>query len=103
MQKFDKGAVMRMAWAIYRKRWVGARPANEAARRKSFGQCLKSAWMTVKYQAAEAVKTVQQRAADRIQELTAELMRVDARPWRVGIGTDRAEILTQIAFMERSA
>lgn len=97
MPKFDRAHIMQLAWSLYRKEWVGAKPANEQSRRKSFSRCLKSAWMTAKYEAAEAAKTMQQRAADRVQELTAELMRVEARPWRLRTQADRLTLQGEIS------
>lgn len=103
MPKFDRAAIMAHAWKLYRRDWANARPANAQARRKSFSRCLKSAWMTAKWKVAEALKTLQQRAADRVLELTNELMRIDARPWRMRSSADRADILNQIATVERNA
>lgn len=102
MPKFDRAAIMSHAWKLYRRDWSSARPADAHARRKSFSRCLKSAWMTAKWRVAEALKTLQQRAADRVLELTTELMRIDARPWRMRISADRADILNQIATVERN-
>lgn len=101
MPKFDRAAIMAHAWRLYRKQWTGARPVNLQARRKSFSRCLKSAWMTAKWNAAEALKTADQRAADRVQELTLELMRDDARDWRVPGRVDRRAIFAEIAVLER--
>ncbi|MGO7087757.1 hypothetical protein AB9E14_06260 [Rhizobium leguminosarum] len=103
MPKYDRAAIMAHAWKIYRRDWANARPADAQARGKSFSRCLKSAWMTAKWKVAEALKTVQQRAADRVHELTTELMRVDARPWLMRTSADRTDILNQIAIVKRSA
>ncbi|SEH78675.1 hypothetical protein SAMN05216228_1008105 [Rhizobium tibeticum] len=103
MPRFDRAAIMAHAWRLYRNQWTGARPANLQARRKSFSRCLKSAWMTAKWDAAEALKTATQRAADRVQELTFELMRDDARDWRVSGRADRRAIYTEIAGLEGRA
>ncbi|WET74121.1 hypothetical protein [Rhizobium croatiense] len=103
MPKFDRAAIMSHAWKLYRRDWANARPADAQARRKSFSRCLKSAWMTAKWKVDEALKTLQQRAADRVLELTTELMRVDARPWSMRTSADRADILNQIATVERNA
>lgn len=96
MPKFDRSAIMSLAWKLYRRDWSNARPANAQARRKSFSRCLKSAWMTAKHEAAEALKTVQQRAADRVQELTLELMRVDARGWLQSTTANRSSLQAEI-------
>lgn len=103
MTKFDLGRIMGMAWKFYRRDTALARPANAAARRKAFSRALKSAWMTAKYKIAEARKTVQQRAADRVQELTTELMRDDARGWGVAGSADRLAVLVEISSLERVA
>ncbi|PKA44033.1 hypothetical protein CWR43_06930 [Rhizobium sullae] len=99
MPKFDRAAIMAHAWRLYRKEWTVSRPANIQARRKSFSCCLKSAWMTAKWNAAETLKTTQQRAADRVQELTAELMRDDSRGWRVAGRPDRRAMFAEIATL----
>ncbi|MGR9169611.1 hypothetical protein [Rhizobium sp. KDH_Rht_773_N] len=96
MPKFNRAAIMSLAWKLYRRDWANCRPANAEARRKAFSRCLKSAWMTAKYEAAETLKTVQQRAADRVQELTLELMRVDARGWRQSTLADRRNLQAEI-------
>ncbi|MBO9122804.1 MULTISPECIES: hypothetical protein [unclassified Rhizobium] len=103
MPKFDRSRIMQLAWKLFRKQWNGSRPANEASRRKSFSRCLKSAWMTVKWEAAEALKTIQQRAADRVHELTAELMRVNARPWRMRVEGDRLALQAEISRLQATA
>ncbi|OOO32823.1 hypothetical protein EFR00_30300 [Rhizobium sophoriradicis] len=103
MPKFDRAAIMSHAWKLYRRDWANSRPTNAQARRKSLSRCLKSAWMTAKWKVAETLKTLQQRAADRVLELNTELMRIDARPWRMQTSADRADILNQIAIVKRSA
>ena len=103
MPKFDRASIMQIAWALFRKEWKNSRPANEASRRRSFSRCLKSAWMTAKWEAAEALKTIQQRAADRVNELTAELMRVNARPWRMRLEGDRLALQTEISKLQATA
>jgi hypothetical protein len=81
MPKFDRRQIMRDAWSIYRRQWTGCRPANEATRKRSFAQALRNAWMWAKQAAVEAQKSLAEKAADRVRELTAELMRIDAQPW----------------------
>jgi membrane protein involved in colicin uptake len=81
MSKFDRRQIMQDAWSIYRRQWIDCRPANEATRKKSFAQALRNAWMWAKHAVAEAQKSLAEKAADRVRELTAELMRIDARPW----------------------
>jgi len=96
MPKFNRAAIMTMAWKLYRRDWVNSRPASAEARRKSFSRCLKSAWMTAKFEVDEASKTIKQRAADRVQELTLELMRIEARPLKMTIAADRRAIQAEI-------
>ncbi|MBY3243770.1 hypothetical protein HFO16_20690 [Rhizobium laguerreae] len=96
MPKFNRAAIMTLAWKLYRRDWANGRPASAEARRKSFSRCLKSAWMTAKFEADEARKTIKQRAADRVEELTRELMRIDARPWKMTTVADRRAIQAQI-------
>ncbi|NEJ83288.1 hypothetical protein GR268_43220 [Rhizobium leguminosarum] len=96
MSKFDRSAIMSLAWKLYRRDWANALPANAQARLKSFSRCLKSAWMTAKHEAAEALKTVRQRAADRVQELTLELMRVDASGWQQSTTASRRSLQAEI-------
>jgi hypothetical protein len=96
MPKFNRVAIMTLAWKLYRRDWVNCRPASAEARRKSFSRCLKSAWMTAKFEAETARKTIKQRAADRVEDLTHELMRIDARPWKMTTVTDRRAIQAEI-------
>ncbi|TBH34687.1 hypothetical protein ELG66_01510 [Rhizobium leguminosarum] len=96
MPKFNRAAIMTLAWKLYHRDWANARPANAQAHRKSFSRCLRSAWMTAKHHAAEALKTVQQRAADRVQELTLELMRVDARGWQQSTTANRRSLQAEL-------
>jgi hypothetical protein len=96
MPKFNRAAIMTLAWKLYRRDWVNSSPASAEARRKSFSRCLKSAWMTAKFEAEEARKTIKQRAADRVEELTRELMRIDGRPWKMTTVADRRAIQAEI-------
>lgn len=43
---------------------------------------------------------MQQRAADRVQELTLELMWVDARPWKMRTAADRSAFLSEIETLQ---
>jgi len=103
MPKFNLTRIMRLAWKIYRRDTALARPANAEARRKAFSRALKSAWMTAKHEIAEARQNAKQRTADRVGELTAELMRDDARGWRMSGRTDRAALFAEIASLEGRA
>lgn len=58
VSKASRSRIMQLAWAIYRKQWNGSRPASEASHRKAFSRSLKSAWVTVKWETAQALKTV---------------------------------------------
>lgn len=77
MPKFDRAAVMRLAWEIYRKRFGGEK-RDAASRRWAFSLSLKSAWMTVKYEAKEAAKSAEQKRADEIAALRLEVLRIGA-------------------------
>lgn len=103
MPKFDRSAIMSLAWKLYRRDWANARPANVQACRKSFSRCLKSAWMTAKFEAAEARKTLKQRAADRVEELTRELLRIEARPWKMSTVADRRAVEAEIQALRVKA
>jgi hypothetical protein len=82
MPKFDMRQIMQDAWSIYRRNWGGSsRPANEQVRRMEWAKALRSAWMWAKQARVAAMKSLAERAADRVRELTAELMRIDAQPW----------------------
>ncbi|TAW32047.1 hypothetical protein ELI18_22135 [Rhizobium leguminosarum] len=96
MPKFNRAAIMTLAWKLYRRDWTNARPASGQAHRKSFSRCLKSAWMTAKFEAEKARMTIKQRAADRVEELTRELMRIEARPWKMTTVADRRAIQAEI-------
>lgn len=106
MPKFDMGKIMRDAWSIYRRRWSGVRLATVAARRKAFADALRNAWAWARQAIEESQRTTAQRAAARVAELNAELMRLDARPW--GMRSHRTEItrtaiLSQIKVLEEGA
>lgn len=82
MPKFDLKQIMSDAWAIYRRNWPkGSRPKGEQARSKEWAKALRNAWVWAKQARADAMKSLAERAADRVRELTAELMRIDAQPW----------------------
>lgn len=100
MPKFSSSAIMSEAWAIYRRETRMSRPTYVKDRRKLFARCLRTAWAWAKQSVAESLKTLQQRAAERVQELTLELMRIDARPWGMRshrIADDRAEIASELS------
>ncbi|TQX88458.1 MULTISPECIES: hypothetical protein [unclassified Rhizobium] len=97
--QFNVAAIMSEAWAIYRRETRLSRPTYAAGRRKLFAQCLRTAWAWAKQRIADAKKTMRQRAADRVQELTIELMRVDARPWKMRIAGDRQAVLAEIEML----
>jgi hypothetical protein len=96
---FDTAKIMKKAWELFRKEWIGARPANAVARMKSFARCLKSAWMTAKFEAAEAAKTATQEVVGRIEAFRLELMRVDARSLRYSNRADRLAILAAMPVL----
>ena len=102
MPKINRAAVMRLAWEIYRQRFGGKRDA--ASRRWAFSLSLKSAWMTVKWDAKEAAKNAEQKRADEIEALRLEVLRIEATPFRMRIDNDRYDRLQhQISALQRAA
>ncbi|TNM66481.1 hypothetical protein [Aliirhizobium smilacinae] len=99
MPKFDLRQIMRDAWSIYRRIWGGScRPANEQVRRKELAKALRNAWALARQARAAAAKTLAEKAADRVRELTAELMRLDARPW--GMRSHRSATARDVIQLE---
>lgn len=109
---FDRSQIMKEAW----KRWRDIRATYAVWQIKrgivdaSFSNCLKIAWRIAKREAVEklaAAKVFAQygdRAAERVRELTAELMRLDARPWGMRshtISSARAAIASEISNLSR--
>jgi hypothetical protein len=93
---FNVRNIMTEAWAIYRRETRTSRPTRVVDRKKLFASCLRAAWAIAKHRVAEAAKDMTQRAADRVQELTLELMRIDARPWKMRVTADRQAVLAEI-------
>ena len=102
MPRFNRAAIMAEAWSIYRRDTLNSRPKFARDRRKLFAHCLRTAWAWVKQRIADSLKTLQQRAAERVQELTLELMRIDARPWKMRTLSDRRDIQAEITNLEGS-
>jgi hypothetical protein len=96
MPKFSPAAIMTEAWSLYRRETTGCRPKFARDRKKLFARCLRTAWAWAKHRIAENMKTLQQRAAERVQELTLELMRIDARPWKMKTVADRRAVQAEI-------
>jgi hypothetical protein len=106
MPKFDRFAIMSEAWAIYRRKTSMCRPTFAADRRKVFAHCLRTAWVWAKQRIAESLKTLQQRAAERVRELTLELMRIEARPWGMRSfrsADTRAELVAEISSLNHTS
>ncbi|MGA1800578.1 hypothetical protein VH564_00120 [Rhizobium sp. HT1-10] len=101
--KFDVRSIMSEAWAIYRRDTRMSRPSLTADRRKLFARCLRTAWAWAKQRIADAMKSLQQRAADRIHELTLELTRIESRGWKMPTLADRRTVLEEIASLEGRA
>jgi hypothetical protein len=97
---FDRQQIMNEAWAIYRRETRTSRPTRLIDRKKLFASCLRAAWAIAKHRIAEAAKSMAQRAADRVQELTLELMRIDARPWKMRVTGDRQALQAEIANLK---
>ncbi len=105
MPKFDRAAIMRAAWENYR--YLRGQYADWQIERGlvdvSFSRCLKAAWANAKKDLAEAraraaaVAAYGERAASQVQTLTLELMRIDARPWKMSTRADRSALLAEIA------
>ena len=112
LPKFDRAAVMRKAWEIYRD--FRARYGEWQIKSKiidaSFSNCLKISWRVAKREAAErqataaALATYGDRAADRVRELTDELTRIDAQPWGMQshrIANHRNTVAAELAAFSR--
>lgn len=102
MSKFDCKQIMSEAWAFFRRETRMSRPSRTSDRKKLFAQCLRAAWAGAKRTLVEASKNLAQRAADRVQELTIELMRIDARPWKMRVVADRQAVLAEIETLNAS-
>jgi hypothetical protein len=100
---FGIRSIMTEAWAIYRRETRMSRPTLVAGRRKLFAQCLRTAWAWAKQRIAEAAKSLQERAAERVEALTVELMRIDARPWKMRTAADRSAVLSEIETLRTAA
>ena len=100
MPKFDCQQIMSEAWAFYRRETRMSRPSRPNDRKKLFAQCLRAAWAKAKRVLIETAKTMAQRAAERVQELTLELMRIDARPWKMRVTGDRQAVLAEIETLK---
>ncbi len=102
--KFDRAAIMRAAWENYR--YLCGQYANWQIERGlvdvSFSRCLKAAWANAKKEMADARARAAihaaygERAAERVQALTLELMRIDARPWKMSTRADRVAVQAEI-------
>ena len=112
MPKFDLSAIMRRAWEKYREfrcryaPWQIARGIVDA----SFSNCLRISWRLAKQEAeekaaaAKALASYGDRAAERVRELTAELMRIDAQSWGMRShrsANTRAAIQSEISNLEK--
>ncbi|MDL2410801.1 hypothetical protein PY650_35730 [Rhizobium calliandrae] len=96
MPKFDRATIIAEAWSIYRRDTRMSRPTFAKDRRKLFARCLRTAWAWAKQRITDSLKTLQQRAAERVETLTVELMRIDARPWKMATLADRRTIEAEI-------
>jgi len=89
MPKFDKRLIMQRAWEKYRafRKSYGAWQIERGIVDASFSNCLRISWRIAKKEAADAAAAAKakaaygERAADRVHQLTAELMRLDCKPW----------------------
>jgi hypothetical protein len=112
MPKFDLSAILRKAWEKYRDfraryaPWQIERGIVDA----SFSNCLRISWRLAKQEAAKeaaaakALASYGDRAAERVRELTAELMRIDTQSWGMRShrsANTRAAIQSEISNLER--
>lgn len=107
MPRFNKAAIMSAAWENYR--YLRAQYADwQIARRLvdvSFSRCLKAAWANAKKELAEAqtraavIASYGERAVEHVRTLTVELMRIDARPWKMPTRLDRHAVIAEIAIL----
>jgi len=103
MPKFSRSQIMCDAWAIYRQMTRNARPSSAAGRRKWFANALRAAWENAKQAAAEAIKTVSQRAADRVEQIKAQMHALDMRTFRHSITSDRKALVAELASLTGEA
>lgn len=112
MPKFDLSAIMRKAWAMYREFRVRYAPwqIERGIVDASFSNCLRISWRLAKQDAAEkaaaakALASYGHRAAGRVRELTAELMRIDAQSWGMRshrAADTRASIQSEMTNLQR--
>lgn len=103
MPKFSLSQIMRDAWAIYRNMTRMARPSTAAGRRKWFANALRGAWETAKQAAAEAIKTTSQRAAERVEQIKAQMLNLDMRSFRHSITDDRKALVAELVALTGEA
>lgn len=106
MPKFNMRQIMSDAWMLYRRNFTAhSRPAGKERRRRAWKAALRNAWMWARQARVEALKSVAEKAADRVRELTAELMRIDARPWGMSsyqAVESRSVLIAEIAAVGRA-
>ena len=110
MPRFNKAAIMSAALENYR--YLRTQYADwQIARRivdVSFSRCLRAAWANAKKELAEAqtraavVASYGERAAEQVRNLTIELMRIDARPWKMSTRIDRNAVIAEITSLSHS-
>jgi len=100
----NRSQLMKAAWAIYRNMTRTARPSTIAGRCKWFANALRCAWGKAKQAAAEAIKTASQRAAERVEQIKAQMHNLDMRPFRHSITNDRKALVAElVAFTGEDA
>jgi hypothetical protein len=99
MPKFSRLQIMRDAWTIYRQMTRNARPSNVAGRRRWFANALRGTWETAKQAAADAIKTASQRAADRVEQIKAQMHNLDMRTFRLSITEERNALVSELALL----
>jgi enoyl-[acyl-carrier-protein] reductase (NADH) len=107
---FNRAEIMKKAWAKYRefRKFYASWQIERGIVDASFSNCLSIAWRIAKSEAsaaaaqAKALADYGDRAAERVRELTNELMRIDSRPFGLRshrVADDRAALIAQIAVL----
>lgn len=103
MPKFSRSQIMCDAWAIYRRMTRNARPSSAVGRRKWFANALRGAWEKAKQAAADAIKTASQRAAERVEQIKAQMHALDMRTFRLSILDERKALAFELAALTGEA
>jgi hypothetical protein len=80
-----------------------ARPSSAAGRRRWFANALRGAWEKAKQATAEAIKTAPQRAAERVEQIKAQMHVLDMRTFRLSILDERKALAFELAVLTGEA